>query len=69
MITSGLAKGRYSRKEYLPAVLLHDSLLQVLSQVHLPDIRGGVVRGDFCHIVLNHQLDELFEGGGLRVPA
>ena len=49
--------------------LLHNPLLQVLGQVHLPHVRGGVVGGDFGHVVLDHQLDELLEGGGLRVPA
>lgn len=49
--------------------LLHNPLLQVLGQVHLPHIRGGVVGGDFGHVVLDHQFDELLEGGGLRVPA
>ena len=52
----------------LSKYLLHNPLLQILRQIHLPDIRGSVVGCDFGHVVLDHQLDELFEGGGLRIP-
>ena len=53
----------------VPYTLLHNSFLQILRQIHLPDIRCGVVGGNFCHVVLDHQLNELFEGSGLRILA
>ena len=56
-------------RKYLLAVLFHYPFLQVLRQIHLPDIRCSIICGDFCHIMTNHQLDELLEGSGLRIPA
>ena len=58
-----------SDKEEFFTALFHYPLLQILRQVHLPDIRCGVVGSDFGHVVLDHQLYELLEGGGLRIPA
>lgn len=48
---------------------LHYPFLKILRQVHLPDIRCGIISSDFGHVVTNHQLDKLLECGGLRVPA
>ena len=50
-------------------VLFHNPFLQILRQIHLPDIRCCIISGDFCHIVLDHKLNQLFESSGLRVPA
>ena len=45
-----------------------NSFLEVLCQVDLTDLRGGVISSYFLHIVRYHEFNELLKGRGLRIP-
>ena len=49
-------------------LLFHDTFLQILGKVGA-DAGGDAFCGDFGHVVLDHQADEVLEGGLVRVPA
>ena len=51
------------------SLLLDDALFEVFGEVHLADTLCGIVGCYLGHIMTNHQLNELLEGGGHWVPA
>ena len=49
-------------------ILLVNSFLQKLRQVHFAYLRGSIIGSHFLHIVFHHELHELLEARTLRVP-
>ena len=47
--------------------LLYNSFFEVFCEVGA-DLGGSAFGGDFGDVVLYHELDEVFEGGFVRIP-
>ena len=56
------------RRAKCTKLLLHKSLFGILSKVS-SYLRSNVIGCHLGHVVLDHNLHELFERGGLRIPA